>query len=38
MKGVAHREGLEVEPQSLDPVDLEEAVLYGAKALAAFFI
>ena len=37
-KGVAHREGLEVEPQRLDPVDLEEAVLYGAQALAAFFI
>ena len=38
MKGVAHREGLEVEPQRLDPIDLEEAVLYGAQALAAFFI
>lgn len=37
-KGVAHREGLEVEPQRLDPVDLEEAVLYGTQALAAFFI
>lgn len=37
-KGVAHREGLEVEPQRLDPVDLEEAVLYGAQALAAFVI
>ena len=37
-KGVAHREGLEVEPQRLDPVDLEEAVLYGAQALAAFFV
>ena len=37
-QGVAHREGLEVEPQRLDPVDLEEAVLYGAQALAAFFI
>ena len=37
-QGVAHREGLKVEPQSLDPVDLEEAVLYGAQALAAFVI
>jgi len=37
-KGVAHREGLEVEPQRLDPVDLEEAVLYGAQALAAFVV
>ena len=37
-KGVAHREGLEVEPQSLDPVDLEEAVLHGAQAMAAFCV
>ena len=36
--GVAQREGLEVEPQRLDPVDLEEAVLYGAKALASFVV
>ena len=37
-QGVAHREGLEVEPQRLDPVDLEEAVLHGAQALAAFVV
>lgn len=37
-QGVAHREGLEVEPQRLDPVDLEEAVLYGTQALAAFVV
>ena len=37
-KGVAHREGLEVEPQRLDPVDLEEAVLHGTQALAAFVV
>ncbi len=37
-KSIAHREGLEVEPQRLDPVDLEEAVLHGAQALAAFVV
>ena len=37
-QGVAHREGLKVEPQRLDPVDLEEAVLHGTQALAAFVV
>ena len=37
-KSIAQRECLEVEPQRLDPVDLEEAVLHCAQALAAFFI
>lgn len=37
-KSIAQWEGLEVEPQRLDPVDLEEAVLHCAQALAAFFI
>ena len=37
-KSIAHREGLEVEPQRLDPVDLEEAVLHGTQALAAFVV
>lgn len=37
-QGIAYREGLEVEPQRLDPVDFEEAVLHGAQALASFFV
>ena len=37
-KSIAHWESLEVEPQRLDPVDLEEAVLYGAQALTSFLV
>ena len=37
-KGIAHWESLEVEPQRLDPVDLEKAVLHGTQALASFLI